>query len=740
MSLVTFMRGGDTEGVSYKRGGMIAQGLRCAPDDERNARASAGFAHSRLLAPTRVTLHRPALAVGGVGLATLVWLVLTFTRWTASSGWSFPWFVIVAVALVYLPGRLVRIALGLDGSRLEAASLALALGIPVAAVSGFLAVYAGRPRLVWLLPAAAILLTLHPRCRFRAKDGAPWRPRYAHAALAAVFVTTLVPCVTSPFYFQNLARTDDGRLSTYLLADVVSHVSMAAELTHTVPPQNPFLPDRRLVYHYGMHVLAAAFAAFGLSVADLMTRFLAVFFMGLTVLGTFVLARRWLRSEGWAVFAAFLVVFGEDFSFLGAAHADLSQTWASYFFGIPTVISLYMINPMLPALGVLMIALLCLERYFDTQEARWLAAALLLAPVLATSKVFVAIHLLAGLGLTAAVYALVYRRWAALVAAATSGLVVAACVWAMSSGYRGLDAELHPWPYVTDAIVRLGLRWTWIGQQALAFQRGEYRLLPVATFVGLALPGYLLLTFGARSLGLAAWFRALVRPTRDGAFRFLLASLVVIGVLFTMLVTATAAGYPRRAFGNNTVWFFVQSKYLMWLFALEPVRRLRGGRAAAAAGLLIALSVPSAIHFHVLQAQEHPTPLERPLAEVVDFLARAVRPGESCFAREGPAQAILVATRCHALALDVFPSSYLRPAALEAVRRERDEFWRRWREEPGRLPDETLATWRVDYVVAETSRDGTPASPPTGRAFRLEPRFANADYAVYRVVRDQNWK
>ena len=46
--------------------------------------------------------------------------------------------------------------------------------------------------------------------------------------------------------------------------------------------------------------------------------------------------------------------------------------WATAYFGMPTIVSLYMLNPMLPALGVLAAVLLCL-RHFMRGEA-WVAS------------------------------------------------------------------------------------------------------------------------------------------------------------------------------------------------------------------------------------------------------------------------------------------------------------------------------------------------------------------------------
>jgi hypothetical protein len=151
---------------------------------------------------------------------------------------------------------------------------------------------------------------------------------------------------------------------------------------------------------------------------------------------------------------------------------------------------------------------------------------------------------------------------------------------------------------------------------------------------------------------------------------------------------------------------------------------------------MLALSLPSAVQFIHLQAQSRPEPLNPLLAEALDFLDHETPPGSVCLAREGPAQATLVATRCRALALDVFPSSYLDPKEVDALTQAREVFWQRWRDDPPHLPDELISRFRVDYVLAELARDGRPALTPAGSSFVLEPLFANADFAVYRVRRN----
>lgn len=661
-------------------------------------------------------------------------LALAFTHWTATSGWAFPWFVAVAVLLLYWPGRLILRGLKLDVCGLEHVVLSITLGIPSTGLVYWLCAYAGYPRLLWAWAAALCLLTVHPRLRPSIERSCGWNVRFSHVALLAVFAATVAPMACSPFHFPNLARDDNGGLSTFLISDVVFHVSVASELTHAVPPRNPVLPDRPLVYHYGMHAVTAAFATFGLGIQDLSARFLPVLFMLMAVLAAFGLARRWLRSEPLAVLAAFLVILGEDFSFVGGPHLGPQQPWAYYLLGMPTVISLYMLNPMLPGLAVLLALLLSLERYLATEKAGWLGVAGLLAPTLVAFKVFAALQLAAALGLTVLVYLVAHRRRAVVLAAAAVVGTAIPFLLAISSGHRSLDVALLPWPYVTDAVTRLGLRSSRLGGLVFAFRRGDHHLLPVLAFFAVALPAYLFLTLGARSAGLRSWLHALVRPARDDAFRFLIAAFVLIGPPLSMLVTISAAGYFRREFYNNAGWFFVQSKYLMWLFALEPLRRLTRGWAIAAGLLIAAISVPSTIQYLLLTAETSVAPSTKPLAEAVSFLNREARPGSSCFAREGVAQVVLVSTACRAFALGVFPSSFLSPAEVDALKTSREAFWQRWREQPTDLPDDVLSRWSVDYVISEIEQDGRPAAPAS-RGATLELSFANDGFAVYRVHR-----
>jgi hypothetical protein len=551
-----------------------------------------------------------------------------------------------------------------------------------------------------------------------------------------VLGATLVPLFVSPLYFRNLARLPGDRLAFYPLADVVASVSIASELTHTVPPQNPYLPGRPLSYHYGMHLTAALFACFGLPVADLAVRYLPASFMTLTVLACYCLARRWLGSGALAALVALLVVLGEDFSFVPGLLLGSTEPWAVYFFGIPATVSLYLLNPMLPALGFVLVVLICHKRYLDSGRAAWLVLAALASATLVSYKVFAAAQLLAALGVAAVLYAVVFRSRAALASAAAVGLATVPPLLASAAADSSVTISIEAWPYVPAALVRMGLADTRPAQLAMGFFSGEASLLGAAAYYALALPGYLVLTLGARVVGAAAWARSLFRASSADAPRFAMAVLVLAGPLLSLLLAFTAAGYPARQYVNNSVWFFVLSKQLMWFFAVEPLRRLSRPATLAAATGLVALGVPSTAQFLWLQSKDRVRPLERPLVEMLDFLEREARPGATCLAREEIAHAILVTTRCRALAIDVFSYAALPPQRQAELRNARDVFWRHWRE--GEVQADTLEALGVDYVVVDASRDGLPAAQPERRAPdgpKLEWRFRNHGFAVLRVGR-----
>ena len=53
-----------------------------------------------------------------------------------------------------------------------------------------------------------------------------------------------------PIYYTNLTSRADGTMHVYPVPDVLFHIAVANELTHTVPPQAPHFSGHPLAYHY----------------------------------------------------------------------------------------------------------------------------------------------------------------------------------------------------------------------------------------------------------------------------------------------------------------------------------------------------------------------------------------------------------------------------------------------------------------------------------------------------------
>lgn len=654
-------------------------------------------------------------------------------------------FVAAVWLAAYVPGRLFLAAVRVAPSRLDGLVLSLAVGLPAATAAYGLCAAAGAPGLFRLWPAAA-LGALGAALWARRRRGGVLvdltRPQRSAAWPAAVAAAALLPLWASPIYFKNLVRGADGSVSYYALTDVALHVSLARELSHTVPPQLPFLPGVPASYHYGMDLLAAAFTPFGLDVQDLVVRYVPALLTAFVALAVFCGARAVLSSQAGAALVAFLVMFGEDLSFLPGLLTRSREQWAVYFFGMPTTLSLYMLNPMLPAVGLLFAALLCLQRALASDRGGWLACTAAVVAALVSCKVFVAVQLLGALGVAAAAYALVHRRLAPLGAFAAALAGVVPQLWGMwSRNAARIGIFLDPWPYVPAALMRMGLGETALAHGAKAAYDGQWSVGAAAAFAA-ALLAYLALTFGARCAGALAWARSLW-PAPDTALRFTLAVLVGGGPVLSLVLAVGPNGYPRQLYYNDAAWFLLVSKHVAWLFAVGAVLAIGPRRARiAAAAALVALSLPSTAQLLAHRAAEPLARLSPQEAAAFDFLRREARPREVCLAQQDVAQALLVFAPCRALSLAIFPHSFLAPADQTRLRGLRDDFWRDWRGDPehgraARVRWDLLTELHADYVVAYRPREGDAPALAAGEgagARALEPRFTNELFAVYRVA------
>jgi hypothetical protein len=658
-------------------------------------------------------------------------------------------FFVAAVLLAYVPGKLLLIALKRALTPLEDVTLACVLGLVVSGLVYWLMTFAhqGRFYLVWPLTAAGVcvwLLSSKRRSLLRhsanlapLSQGSPRRSRDGSAlVLAGVLALGIIAMAFFPLYYTNFIRQSDGTMRVYPVSDVLFHIAIANELTHTVPPQAPVFAGHPLSYHYGMDLAVAMFAkATGLNVRDLTVRFVPTLFLGLSMLSVFCFSRNWLRSGYFGALVVFLVFFGADFSFIPGLLLGEKGDWSLRYFSAPAVVTLFYFNPILPGLGVLFAGLFCLDCYMRERSRAWLFLAALLLVALIEVKILMAAQLMCGLALAAVVYLIIFSNPDLFKIAGCTALGAIPLVsWMLLKNRSGAQivTKFEPWLYVSHAMQTLGLG-NWLGG-------------PLA-FVVVALPIYLVGCLGLRVIGVPAILTAIFRPRPGGAVRFLLGIFVVIGVVIALLFSITPAGWTFR-YNPISSTFLVQSEYVAWIFAVEVFRTfyqwaIRRGiyPALAAAGITATaagLSLPATVqHFVVWRDPDRFFGAGKPFGRelltydrqtlaTMDFLQMDAHPGDVVLPADNLIAPVLAFTKCR-VPLGYF--SFGLVARSDYTRRETAEkkFWNDWR--LGKVENDLLQDANVRYVVVNKQTEGIPVTIPAS----LSKVFENSEFAVFKV-------
>src|SRR5215208_5616376 len=195
-------------------------------------------------------------------------------------------FFVAVIMLAYVPGKLLLMTLKRALPPLEDVTLACVLGLVVSGLVYWLMMFAhqGRFYLLWPLTAAGVCVWLYSSKRKLllsnsasveplSKRSAPPRDR-STLVLGGVLILGIIALTFLPLYYTNFTWQPDGTMRVYPVSDVLFHIAIANELTHTVPPQAPLFAGHPLSYHYGMDLAVAMFATTtGLNTRDLTARF-----------------------------------------------------------------------------------------------------------------------------------------------------------------------------------------------------------------------------------------------------------------------------------------------------------------------------------------------------------------------------------------------------------------------------------------------------------------------------------
>src|SRR3954453_10507970 len=640
-------------------------------------------------------------------------------------------FFVAVIMLAYVPGKLLLIGLKRTLRPLADVTLACVLGLVVSGLVYWLITFAHQERFYffWPLSTAGIsvwLLTSKRKSLLSNSSRLEPLTQTAMASadrsmlvLAAVVALGIIALAFLPLYYTNFTWQPDGTMRVYPVSDVLFHIAVANELTHTIPPQAPVFAGHPLSYHYGMDLAVAMFArATGLDTRDLTVRFVPTLFVGLSMLSVFCFSRKWLRSGYFGALVVFLVFFGADFSFIPGLLLGEKGDWSLRYFSAPAVVTLFYFNPILPALGVLFAGFFCLDRYVHERSRAWLFLAAMLFVALIEVKMLMAGQLMCSLALAAVIYLIFFSNADLFkIGTCTAIAAIPLVCWMLLKNRSSAQivTKFEPWLYVSHAMQMLGL---------------GNRLSGPLAFTLVALPIFLVGCLGLRLVGIPAIFSAIFRPRPEGALRFLLAIFVVIGVVIALTCSFTPAGWSFQ-YNPISSTFLVQSEYVAWIFVVETFQRfykwaVRRGMypALVAGGIMVTaavLSLPATVqHFLVWRDAGHFFGAGKSFGRelltydvqtlaAMDFLKTNANPGDVVLAPDNLIAPVLALTKCRG-PLGYFSSGLV--ARSDYTRRETAEkkFWGDWRS--GKVEDGLLQDANVRYVIVNRQTEGIPATIP----------------------------
>ncbi|MGH9324489.1 MAG: hypothetical protein ACRD21_01655 [Vicinamibacteria bacterium] len=485
----------------------------------------------------------------------------------------------------FLPGLLAVKLLDLGRSREERLLIAAILGGPIAALFYLASLLSGVSALYWILAAAAALfaVVLRPRSRLRFE----W-PRSSVVVLAGVLALVLVPYLLTTGSLYRVDERGELLLDRALQRDALFHLGVARSLEASYPPRLLSVAGEPIGYHSGYHLQIALWSRhFGIDPADGLLRLGPIAYIVLYVLAAYLLARRLSGDERARLLSAALVLAsGFGFAFFFRPSVD----WWSLTFMDWTLVSIFLANPLLPALPLLFLGLALLHDWVERGSLRALAGGVFALAFLFEVKMFLGAQVLGALAL--ALIGLrrekrVRTAFAAL-ALASSPVVLQTLLAASGSntavGFRPLEIvrysmEKLDWGAAVQALAEVG---------ELRVPKGWLLALAAALlwFVGflglrlLALP-WTLRSLSARSFlpSVLAWFGVVGFPLS----------------LLLRIAPAEARGLSRLEALNDAPWFAVASGIVLWFPTAIVLSRFRPERAGLAV-LLLALPA-TAQHF-----------------------------------------------------------------------------------------------------------------------------------------------
>lgn len=524
-------------------------------------------------------------------------------------------FLLFALLAIVLPGLAVQ---RLGRGPVEPA-VVLPAGTAFCALAYWLSLALDGP---WLFPAAAALAAASLLLPL-----APWRLAPGPSLRGALppFLVLLAVLALAQFPFNRRAPGGDFLLDPLVTSDSAFHVGLARELVVGHPPQVPGVAGFPLGYHLGTDLVrAAALRWAAVDPWDSLTRFDVALWALALILALRATAFR-LRAPALAVSLAPWTLLLGDFSFVFAANPQ-AHWWTDLLRG-NLLLSLVYANPVVPALGIALAALLLLARHLEERRPGDLVLAAALAAAVAFFKVFLGAQLLLGLG-AAFLLARPAPRRPLVLAGLPAALATAALV--LGQGGETVRVALAPLDLARITRETLGLA-----------PAGGVAFVAWSAF-------WVAASLGLRVFGLGEAVRALRGPAPASALAAMALSGWPLGLLFDVSAPEVL---PGQKFVNDAAYLVEQSGPVLWLFAAIAIARFasRPVRLALALAALAGLALPSTVQYVAKKAGTPPDRLPAPMVRAMAALARVSSPGDVVLQRPGarypPAPVVLIGRR-----------------------------------------------------------------------------------------------
>jgi hypothetical protein len=638
--------------------------------------------------------------------------------------------VIALSAAHLLPGWLLVHGLGMGRSRLERWVMAAVAGGPLAAFFYWMSLVSGETALYWALIGTvdlAALVALYRSRRRRVELGAAKRPLVGLAVLVAIVGITYH--VTTGTLFRP---GNDGELllDQALQRDTLFHVGMVRSLLASYPPEVLSFSGVEASYHVVYHLQIAAWSRFfGIDVFDGIYRVGMQWSLALLILSTFLLGRRFAQSERAGLLSAVLL-FGAGLGFLWTSSPSVD--WWSLSFMDVTLVSVFLVNPLLPALPLLFCGLLCLEGYADTGRRGVLVGCAVFLVTLFRVKVFLGAQAIGGVVLAG----MLFRRGDAKRLRIAAGILALCALPLMAPMLLGGGAGntaigLRPLEIVRYSMEKL----EWSASVRALAEVGQWNVSAEALgWAAMATLIWAIGFLGLRLVALPGWVTDVLSPS--GPVRSSMAYSVLLGFPIALLIRIApveATGLSRLEAINDVIWFAAQSGILLWFWTAETVvrfaERSRLASAAAVTAVLV-FALPCTVqHFVYKQTLE----VDRVPAEAVEA-ARAVKelsaPGDVWVEPPSRVRPSLVA---YLAGRPVVHDGYVGYDYM-FVPREDLEFRRHAVAQFWRTKDPAYARWFIEFFDVRgvwVTRDVRLRRAVKGQ---VEPAFDNSTTRLYRTV------